>query len=406
MRDIVYLLGACPKVSRPKVLPSKICRKGRQLARPLPCPKPRRPTILDKWPRIDSVVADENKVADLYAEIEPLTTFQWQTTTPEILHPYHAPYNLALGKTAHVFRSDARELTHSTYLAMQEISTSELIVMDNTYLNNITVRKELIQRYPDLVIGANPDSHAAVKEIYTWFTGTYLPTRFPTMFELVDEPKGILNRVDGQVYPSEPPESAETALGHLGSMMDEDLLFLLPANDGGGYILSAFVNCFANGPHTRQRLQKNVRAIHAPIPGYEDELASRVDQWFDTLSAGKIVKRTNWAITDDNRMFVPEGHFPFSDVSEANPNIDCSKLYVRSERQTLRRLQQSGAIVFSLRTYIYPLKTIKDAGYGPMLVQAIDGLDRGNGPCISEYKQASMWQKQVTTFLEANESRI
>lgn len=73
---------------------------------------------------------------------------------------------------------------------------------------------------------------------------------------------------------------------------------------------------------------------------------------------------------------------------------------MRSERQTLRRLQHSGAIVFSLRTYIYPLETIKAAGYGPELVRAIDGLGRGNAPGMVEYKQSPMWHEQVREYLK------
>lgn len=172
--------------------------------------------------------------------------------------------------------------------------------MDNTYLDNITQRKKLISHFPDLVLAANPEAHAAVREIYSWFTSTYLPNRFPTMFQLVEEggqPKSIRNRVDNEIYPLEPPEPLERALGNLGSMIDEDLLFMLPAPDGDGYVLSAFVNCFANGPSTKERLHRKMRDIHSSVPGYQDHIATRVDQWFDRLEVGKIVKRSNVSIS-------------------------------------------------------------------------------------------------------------
>lgn len=179
---------------------------------------------------------------------------------------------------------------------MEEISTSELILMDDTFLNKITQRKELIERFPDSVLGAKPDAHAAVREIYSWLTSTYLPSRYPTMFQLIKEvgiPKSIRNLADGVVYPLEPPESMVEALGNIGSMVDEDLLFMLPSPDGDGYMLSAFVNCFANGSSTRDRLHKKLRDIHGLVPGYKNRLANRVDQWFDNLEVGKIVKRSN-----------------------------------------------------------------------------------------------------------------
>ncbi|KAI1132564.1 hypothetical protein F5Y10DRAFT_230847 [Nemania abortiva] len=321
-------------------------------------------------------------LGDLYADIEPMPSFEWQKTMPEVLHPYWATYDVALG--------------------MRQISTSELILMDNTYLDRIKQRKELIQQFPDLVIGAEPDADTAVKETYSWLTSTYLPSRYPTMFRLTEEgglPKGIRNLVDGEVYPLEPPESTVQALGYIGSMVDEDLLFMLPSTDGDGYMLSAFVNCFANGPSTKDRMHKKLRDIHGSVPGYPFQLGSLVDRWFHQVKAGRTVKRENWAITDDARMFVPEGHVPFANALKEGSNTGRS-LYVRSERQTLRRLQYSKAIVFSLKTYIYPLETIKAAGHGPQLLQAMDGLGRGNAPGMVQYKQLSAWEEQVRAYLK------
>lgn len=55
--------------------------------------------------------------------------------------------------------------------------------------------------------------------------------------------------------------------------------------------------------------------------------------------------------------------------------------------QTLFRLPHSGAIVFLIKTYMYPIQQIKDDGYGEEFAAAIEGLERGNVPDMYFYKR-------------------
>ncbi|KAI0112083.1 hypothetical protein GGR51DRAFT_54874 [Nemania sp. FL0031] len=321
--------------------------------------------------------------SDHYVDIESSPDFKWEETKIPVFDPYKTPYRLGLD--------------------MGTITTSDLILMDESYLEHISKRKQLVQDFRNSVIGVEEGAHAAVKEMYSWLTSTYLPIRYPTMFELTEStgsPASIRNLVDGEAYPLEPPQSMEDALGILGSLIDEDLLFMLPSKNKGEdeYTLLAFVNCFANGPHTKERLGKGMSDIHGALPGYREHLAKQVNDWFRNLKTGRIVKRLNWAITDDKRMFVPEGHVPFKNKTESD--FDIEKTYVRSERQTLRRLPHSGAIVFSLRTYIYTIATIKEAGYGQKLLDAIDGLRQSKVEGIIDYKQLAKWENGVKQYLE------
>jgi len=88
-------------------------------------------------------------------------------------------------------------------------------------------------------------------------------------------------------------------------------------------------------------------------------------------------------------------------ISGTNPN----KVHLRIEAQTLHRLPQTRALVFSFKTYLYPLGDIKDeTGDGgedvaEELAQAIEGLQKGSVPEMWTYKRGVVWGERVIEFL-------
>jgi hypothetical protein len=75
--------------------------------------------------------------------------------------------------------------------------------------------------------------------------------------------------------------------------------------------------------------------------------------------------------------------------------------YLRCERQMLHRLPITKALVFSFKTYLYPLKDIKDEGLGEELAQAIDGLKEGSVPAMHFYKRGVIWGEAVKKYLRS-----
>jgi heme-dependent oxidative N-demethylase alpha subunit-like protein len=74
---------------------------------------------------------------------------------------------------------------------------------------------------------------------------------------------------------------------------------------------------------------------------------------------------------------------------------------LRVELQTLTRLPQTRAILFSFKTYLYPIKEVKDEGLGLQLADAIEGLKRGNAPGLWRYKGAVKWGKGICEYLRS-----
>lgn len=65
----------------------------------------------------------------------------------------------------------------------------------------------------------------------------------------------------------------------------------------------------------------------------------------------------------------------------------------------LHRLPESHAILFSFKTYLYPLPEIKSEGLGEALADAIDGLKQGNVPGFHFYKRAAVWGDSAKDYL-------
>lgn len=181
--------------------------------------------------------------------------------------------------------------------AIETTNVSELIEMDRNYLERINLRKKLIVEHTGDVLAAVNVSKPAVDEFYTWLVGNYLPTRFPTMFCLQCNPDTqlteLFSHATGEYYSLTPKPHPKDSLAVLGGLVEDDLLFLLPAGDGDGYELKAFVTCFPNGFSTRKKLNMKLRDIHTPVPSYKEKMQLSMDRWFQRLEAGTFVRRYN-----------------------------------------------------------------------------------------------------------------
>lgn len=73
------------------------------------------------------------------------------------------------------------------------------------------------------------------------------------------------------------------------------------------------------------------------------------------------------------------------------------EIHFRSERQTLRRLPRSNAIVFTIRTYFEPVTKIAQEPHVPgRLAEAIRSWD----DTVSFYKGKSHWDKILLPYLD------
>lgn len=138
-----------------------------------------------------------------------------------------------------------------------------------------------------------------------------------------------------------------------GRLVQEDLCLLAPGPDG--WVFQAASLCFPSRWRLADKLGRTQAGVHGPVEGYDSSLAPRVDRLFDRLG-DRIVWRRNWFIHPNPELFQPDRPVGGDPVVEAG--LCLTGLYLRSERQTLRRLARTGWILFTIRTQQEPLAAL------------------------------------------------
>ncbi|KAL3952161.1 hypothetical protein ACCO45_013878 [Purpureocillium lilacinum] len=281
--------------------------------------------------------------SDKAALIEPLDQFEWQVADRRKMRVFRPIYNISMG-----IKTD---------------TPSELITIDKGYLDRIKHRQHLLSNFPDTVLGYVPGGEAPVRELYRYLLTEYLPARFPSLFRLSENVGG-------------------GAL--LGEIVEEELFLLLPTPEG--HRLVAYVCCFPSSFDPAEKLGKLLKDIHATVPGY-DKIGPSMERYFAKLAVGRPVKRANWSVQTHPELFACQAN-PRVKEHEESPDqeVKMDDTFLRSELQTLSRLPETQAILFSFKTYLYNVAEIKDEGRGAEFADAIDGLRQGNVPDMWYYK--------------------
>ena len=184
-----------------------------------------------------------------------------------------------------------------------------------------------------------------------------------------------------QLTPAAHAPGAEVAalLGVAGGLAEaaqsvwEDLCVLTRAEGEAVWRLAGAAVAFPTDWHVAEKLGLPLAAVHAPIPFYAEQLASGVDHFMDALKPGPIFGRCNWDIAPTPALrwladVPPE--VAFAHVTPANAG---EALFVRCERQTLRKLPETGAVLFTIGVYLSPLGRLAP-GQRAWLVDALAAL--------------------------------
>ncbi len=150
---------------------------------------------------------------------------------------------------------------------------------------------------------------------------------------------------DGTLHPLE----------RAGLSVQEDLCLIQRTNEG--WHLEAASLCFPSRWRLADKIGRNMAAVHGSVEGYKEVLEKKVKAFFDRLGPDPVWRR-NWFVHPDDSLYQPDEPIggdpiiPSCDVRE--------KLFVRSERQTLRALDLPGWILFTIRVQQTPLKNLID----------------------------------------------
>jgi hypothetical protein len=297
--------------------------------------------------------------------------------------------------------------------------TKNWLHIDWTYPIYHEARSNLLNKKRDEVIQywtkneLKDDIDSACNEVLEMVVAD-LTTQYPQFFSK----KGsmITNALTGELFDLADDEikPLEIAARFIG----EDLNILLPLNrlSNGSFTLStssdridnfhlvASATLFPAGWILKERIGHTIQQLHEPVPQWKDRLGRAVPNAiqkvaFGSTHTGKVevdkerlavflqADRPNTTLDDllfaqDSANFFPTGR------------VEIDELLLRRERQCFRRIEKKNGAVFSVRTYVVPLKNMESSEVMEFARQA-QGLMESH----ADYKQRQIWYPCVQNYL-------
>jgi len=152
-------------------------------------------------------------------------------------------------------------------------------------------------------------------------------------------------------------------------LVPEDLVLLVERNGelvfGGGSV------CFPNRWDLRSKLGLTMAGVHAPVDRLNDQLEAPIDSFFDRLTPERSFWRLGWGVLD-----TPDWYTPVDGTAAPRPaSPPPDQMYLRVERETLRRFPATRCVLFTIRTYVTPiLLSAPSSEVAGRLAAALDSL--------------------------------
>lgn len=209
------------------------------------------------------------------------------------------------------------------------------IIVDDAYAAQMAERKRLLSARRDRVLAMDAGA-------------------LPAALELLDAVVDVLSRrpdhslSGGQMYR---PDGALVVLDRsdpmvtLGHLVQQDLVLM--EKRGDEHVLTAAILCFPASWTLDEKFMRPLTGIHVPVDSYDDSMARRVQRLFDGVQAGRPLWRFNalWYVD-------PTLHQPRREADRRPEREAQEAQFLRTERQSLVRLPNTGAVVFGIHTSV------------------------------------------------------
>lgn len=182
----------------------------------------------------------------------------------------------------------------------------------------------------------------------------------------------------------------------VGRQVQEDLLVL---NKEG--VLIGGQLCFPSGWSLAEKVGKDFVNIHAPLPGLMAPMVSAANQLMARIPRDRPVKRNNWGIRVCDELDLSSKHTAryqamLKSTQDWITETIGDRLYVRIEHQTLSRLAQSDAVLFTIHTY---LSKLSDELLVETRAQQLRTFLQSVPPDVLNYKQMTPFSDKLTRYL-------
>lgn len=256
------------------------------------------------------------------------------------------------------------QLTHTPYAGPARPFTIGLSALDPTrwiepdadlprYLGE---KRDLIETRPDDVFRATEDSLPAQHECLSELLA-HLESRHSKEYGR----DGSYIHVAG--HSVDLSDETLPPLLRAGLLIQDDLIIMMK-RDAGWSIAAAHLS-FPSSWSLAEKFNRPMEDVHEHVPGFQagTRNAVMINRIFDNLLPDQPAERFNWSINWREKLFHPE--------TGRNDAAAPDEAVVRVERQTLTKLPNTGAIVFTIRIYLDPVTLFGKHADGRRLALAL-----------------------------------
>lgn len=247
-------------------------------------------------------------------------------------------------------------------IGLTPIDLNDWIEPDGDLATFLAEKKALEKTHFDNIFLAAPESLDAQRETLALLT-EHVTTRHAGIYSR----RGDIVEMAG--HSVDLSDETRPPLLRAGSLVQDDLLILRRKEDG--WTLVAAHLAFPSSWSLPEKFMKPMDQIHAGVPGFQGGTrnATLINRMFDKLDVNQPVKRYNWSVNWRYALYHPR---PEKTAIEPNsPGVAAANAIIRIERQVLRRLPQTGDLLFTVRIYLDPLKAITEAPDGARLAASM-----------------------------------
>lgn len=142
---------------------------------------------------------------------------------------------------------------------------------------------------------------------------------------------------------------------------------------------------------------KSLSELHGPVTGFQERLLARVTRIFDGLREGLVLERRNWSVVSTPQLHMPDPGPMRAAIPAIDPAQAAEVLHVRCERQTLRRLPETGGVLFTIRVWVNPLSEI---AADPARLARFAAAWRTAHPDFRAYKRLELYDHLVAPLID------
>ena len=185
-------------------------------------------------------------------------------------------------------------------------------------------------------------------------------------------------------------------------LVQEDLIIMLPPDSkkdqtSTGWWLAAGSVAFPSRWCLKEKFGRPMDIIHAPVPFYKEQIQTTVNNFFNQMPCDEIYARRSWSLYDNSSLRHDGTGRPSKIASKTITSSNAGeRLWLRVERQTLRKLKETGAILFTIRIHLRRLKHVVNFdGIASRLSKALLALP----PEMQAYKQTDVFADSAQAYL-------